>query len=88
MVNGMPQDAPANLRLLTTGCPCCTGRVALQVGLARALRDTRAVRALVEVTDPDHARRLEQALEQLPLSLSMQSAARIQLPGDAGKMIL
>lgn len=83
----MPQDAPPNLRLLTTGCPCCTGRVTLQVGLARALRDTRAVRALVEVADPDHARRLEQSMEQLPLSLSMRSAARIQLPGDAEKVL-
>lgn len=83
LVNVLPVAPPANLRALAPGCPCCTGRVALQVGLARALRETGAVRALVEVADPQHALQLERDLQSLPLSLSLEPASRISLPEQA-----
>jgi len=88
LVNSLPvAGVPVgNLRLLAAGCPCCTGRVALQVGLARALRETRALRALVELADADHARQLERALETFPLSLSLAAASRLELPRDAEKL--
>jgi len=68
LVNAVPAGAGSNLKSLAPGCPCCTGKVVLQVSLARALRETRAMRALVE----------------LPFSLSVAPARPILLPVDAG----
>lgn len=42
--------ANARLHALPRGCPCCTGRVEMQVVLARALRRIRAERVLIEAT--------------------------------------
>ena len=84
LVNALPDAAADNLKPLPAGCPCCTGRVVLQVSLARALRATRATRALVELPDPAHARTLEKLLAELPFSLSVTSARQVVLPCDAG----
>jgi hypothetical protein len=84
-VNTLPR-AGGGLKQLSAGCPCCTGKVVLQVSLARGLRATRARRAFVELGDPEHALTLEKLLGELPLSLSVISARRIALPGEAGLM--
>ena len=83
LVNAVAPDAGANLKLLSGGCPCCTGRVALQISLARGLRASKAIRAFVELSDPRHATALAQSLGELPLSLSIAEARTIVLPGDA-----
>jgi len=57
--------------------------VVLQVSLARALRQTGATRAFVEVSSAAHAASLERVLAELPLSLSVTGARRIVLPQDA-----
>ena len=84
LVNSAPADAPGNLRLLSAGCPCCSGRVALQVGLARGLRASGATRALVELPDSAHALLLTRLLGELPLSLSVVAARALALPRDGG----
>ena len=84
LVNAVPAGAGSNLKPLAPGCPCCTGKVVLQVSLARALRETRATRALVELADPAHARALEKLLGELPFSLSVAPARPILLPDDTG----
>lgn len=83
LVNTLPQ-AGRSLKQLSAGCPCCTGKVVLQVSLARGLRETRARRAFVELGDPEHALTLEKLLGELPFSLSVISARRITLPAEAG----
>jgi hypothetical protein len=84
LVNTLPVAGGAGLRRLSAGCPCCTGKVVLQVSLARGLRESRARRAFVEVGDPEHALSLEKLLGELPLSLSVTCARRITLPAEAG----
>ena len=73
-----------NLMSLTAGCPCCTGRVVLQVTLARALRATQAGRAFVELSDPAHLEGLQRALSEAPLGLSVVRARSFILPLHAG----
>lgn len=82
LVNALPSPGP-NLRSIAAGCPCCTGKVVLQVSLARALRETGAVRAFVELPDPAHAETLKRVLGEPPLSLSVAIARSILLPGDS-----
>jgi G3E family GTPase len=84
LVNAMPAAGGGNLRVFSAGCPCCTGRVVMQVSLARGLRETRAVRALVELGDPAHAATLARILGELPLSLSVVAARPVELPGASG----
>jgi len=84
LVNLLPPTAGENVKPLPAGCPCCTGRVVLQVSLARALRATRAARVLVELPDSTHALTLERLLGELPFSLSVASARQVVLPRDAG----
>ena len=83
LVNTLSVGALPNLRLLSSGCPCCTGKVVLQITLARALRQTRAVRAFVELSDPEHAETLAGLLGEPPLSLSLLSSRPIVLSRDA-----
>ena len=84
MVGAPPGIEVPNIRSFAAGCPCCTGRVVLQVSLARALRDTRAIRVFVEVSGAEHAASLERVLAELPMSLSVTGARKIVLPRDAG----
>ena len=81
--NGPTAPSAPNLRRLPIGCPCCTGKLALQVALVRELRDPALTRAFVEV-DPSHAASLERSLAQPPFDLSLSVARRIELPRDAG----
>lgn len=85
LVNLVPSaGAGLNLRPLAAGCPCCTGKVVLQITLARALRATGAGRAFVELSDAGHLEGLERALSESPLDLSLVISHSISLPRDAG----
>ncbi len=83
LVDALPDEPPAGLRAFSAGCPCCTGKVVLQVSLARGLRESRATRAFVELRDPAHRATLERLLAELPLSLSVVPGRPIELPADA-----
>lgn len=82
---GLVQRAPAlpgNLRAAQSGCPCCTGRVAMQISLARLLRETGARRAFVELPDAGHAIAFARVLAEPPLGQAVAAARQITLPGD------
>jgi hypothetical protein len=83
LVETLPAGAPPNVKALSAGCPCCIGKVVLQVTLARALRASRAVRAFVEVADTAHAISLHRVLDENPLGLSVIASRPISLPDDA-----
>jgi hypothetical protein len=65
------------------GCPCCTGRVETQVGLARLLREAAPDRVLLELPDPQHLPALERALGEWPLARYVEPRRVIKLPEDA-----
>lgn len=67
LVNRRLRELP-NLAGLPNGCPCCTGRVALQVVLARLVRAQRPARIYLELPDASHAPQLAAVLDQWPLS--------------------
>ena len=83
LVGSLPSGPAHGLRQVSAGCPCCTGKVVLQVSLARALRETRATRAFVELQDAGHLGTLERVLAELPLGLSVVRSRAIALPEDA-----
>ena len=83
LAGAVPAGAAANLKLLSGGCPCCTGRVVLQVSLARWLRETGATRAFVEMPDSQHAAMLGKLFGEPPLGRSIAEARPIVLPGEA-----
>ncbi len=87
LVNMLSADCGQNLKLFAAGCPCCTGRVVLQVSLVRAMRSTRASRAFVELADAQHAANLARLLAELPFSLSVCAARAVELPRDAGRSV-
>lgn len=83
LVNVLSARSGQNLQLLAAGCPCCTGRVMLQVTLVRALRSTGATRAFVEIGDAKHGANLERMLGELLLGRSVHAARNLELPRDA-----
>jgi hypothetical protein len=83
LVNVVPALAGPNVRQLFAGCPCCAAKVVLQVSLARALRETRAVRAFVELPEAPHAAALEKLLGEPPLGDSVVAAPLLRLPEQA-----
>jgi G3E family GTPase len=83
LVMRAPTKASPNVRVLSAGCPCCTGRVVLQVSLARLLRETGAGRAFVELPDAGHEGSLAKVLVEPPLGQSVVAGRPIRLPGDA-----
>jgi len=54
--------------LRPAGCPCCTGRVQLQVNLARLILARRPAGIVLEVADDAHRGGVERALREKPLS--------------------
>ena len=66
-VNHRVKELP-NLVLAPAGCPCCTARVALQVALAKQLREQRPTRVYIEIPHHSHAPQLAAVLSQWPLS--------------------
>jgi hypothetical protein len=49
-------------------CPCCVGRVQMQVDLARVLREARPRGVLIEMADAGHIPALRRTLAEWPLS--------------------
>ena len=64
--NGPPP--PGWVALRTRACPCCAGRVELQVELARLIRAQRPQGVLVELPDAAHRPALLRALAEWPLA--------------------
>lgn len=64
--NGPPPPGWVTLR--TRACPCCVGRVELQVALARLIRAQRPPGVLVALPDAAHRPALLRALAEWPLA--------------------
>jgi len=82
LVQRTPSLPAANVRAVQSGCPCCTGRVVMQILLARLLRETGAKRAFVELPDAGHAITFARVLAEPPLGQAVAAARQISLPGD------
>ena len=54
--------------LRPSACPCCVGRVQIQVELARLIRERRPHGVVIELADPRHLPALRRALAEWPLS--------------------
>ncbi|MDH4093821.1 MAG: hypothetical protein OEV81_03450 [Betaproteobacteria bacterium] len=62
-------DLPRGWVLLRpAACPCCVGRVQLQVELARVIREQRPSGVQIEMRDPGHLPAMRRALGERPLS--------------------
>jgi len=62
-------DAPPGwIVLRPSACPCCIGRVQLQVELARLLRAKRPAGIVLEVAGDDHRAGVASAMREKPLS--------------------
>jgi hypothetical protein len=62
-------EAPPGWAVLRPGaCPCCVGRVQLQVALARLIREARPRGVLIEMRAADHLPAMRRALGEWPLS--------------------
>jgi len=73
---------PGWRELAPRGCPCCSGRVEMQVTLARLLREAAPRRVLLELADEQHLRALQRALGDWPLARYVEAARVIRLPED------
>jgi len=69
--------------LTPAACPCCVGRVELQVSLARLLRDEKPARVFVELPDATHLGAFRKALAEWPLAQYLRPAKALHLPEDA-----
>jgi len=49
-------------------CPCCAGRIELQVEIARLIRERRPQGVLIELADAGHQPALRRALAEWPLA--------------------
>lgn len=78
----LPAETP-NLKRMMAGCPCCTGRVVMQVSLARALRQTRARRIFVELVDATHFDSLAKGLAEFPSGTAVRNARPLFVPQDS-----
>jgi hypothetical protein len=69
VVAGEWSEAPPGwVALKPSACPCCVGRVAMQVELARVIREQRPRGVVIELSDPAHAPAMRRALSEWPLS--------------------
>jgi hypothetical protein len=74
---GPPSGAPPGwVALRPTACPCCVGRVALQLELARLIRDEHPRGVVIELADPAHLPGMRRALGEWPLSEKVELAVR------------
>jgi len=61
--------APAGWAVLRQGaCPCCVGKVQLQVDLVRLVREDRPPGVFIELPDRLHAQTLRRSLREWPFS--------------------
>lgn len=64
-----PRDALAGWTVLRpSACPCCVGRVQMQVDLVRVVREERPRGVLIEMPDQGHRHALRRALGEWPFS--------------------
>jgi len=64
-----PAEPPEGwVALRPSACPCCVGRVQMQIELARLIREVRPRGVVIELADPDHLPALYRALGEWPLS--------------------
>lgn len=64
-----PAEPPEGWAVLRpSACPCCVGRVQMQVELARLIRERRPRGVVIELADPRHLPALRRALGERPLS--------------------
>ena len=75
--------AAGEVGLAPVGCPCCTGRVEMQVKLARLLREDKPSRVYVELADEAHLATFERALSEWPLSQYVRAESALRLDGDS-----
>jgi hypothetical protein len=62
-------EAPQGWTVLRSGaCPCCVGRVQMQVELVRVVREERPPGVLIEVSASGHRHALRRALAEWPFS--------------------
>ena len=66
VAGGPPPEGWIALR--TRGCPCCVGRVEMQVELARLIRERRPPGVWIELADTGHRASLLAALAEAPLA--------------------
>ena len=66
VASGPPPDGWIALR--TRGCPCCVGRIEMQVELARLIRERRPQGVQIELADAGHRAGLLGALAEWPLT--------------------
>jgi hypothetical protein len=67
---------PGWVALRPTACPCCVGRLALQVELARLIRDEQPSGVVIELADPAYLPAMRRALCGWPLSEKVELAVR------------
>jgi hypothetical protein len=68
--------------LSARSCPCCVGRVEMQIGLARLLRERRPERIFVDLRDATHLATFEKVLSEWPLAQYVAAGRAIRLPQD------
>jgi hypothetical protein len=68
LVTASIETPPGWVVLRPAACPCCVGRVQLQVELARVIRERQPSGVQIEMRDPGHLPAMRRALEQQPLS--------------------
>lgn len=78
LVAGCLPELPAGwISLKPRNCPCCVGRVELQVELARVIREQSPRGVLIELAEASHLPALQRVLSEWPLAqyLSAEPAA-------------
>lgn len=73
---------PGDAALAPVSCPCCTGRVEMQVSLTRLLRDRKPERVFIELSDEAHLSTFARVVAEWPLAQYVQSARPVRLPED------
>ena len=63
----LPELSAGWFALKPRNCPCCVGRVELQVEIARLIRERRPQGVLIELADAGHQPALRRALTEWPL---------------------
>jgi hypothetical protein len=69
--------------LPSMSCPCCVGRVEMQVSLVRLLRERKPERVFVEVADEAHIRTFTRVLGEWPLAQYIEAGRAIRLPEES-----
>jgi hypothetical protein len=64
----LPELPAGWVTLRPRACPCCAGRVELQIELARLVREQKPRGVLIEVPDAAHLPALRRSLAEWPLA--------------------